>query len=64
MQPNPGFLPRVAIGKRVRVLLANGARNREPDPSAPPGWAADGKGGCRWTLTGRPHDIKEFEVIG
>lgn len=64
MTPNPGFCPREAIGKRVRVQLADGTVNRDVDPSAPPGWAADGKGGCRWSLTGRPHDIAQFEVIG
>lgn len=63
MAPNPGHLPTKAIGKRVRVLLADGTTNRDVDPSAPPGWPADGKGGCRWTLTGRPHDIAKFEVI-
>jgi len=63
MQPNRGYLPSEAIGKRVRVLLADGAINRDVDPSAPPGWAADGKGGCRWSLTGRPHDIAQYEVI-
>lgn len=57
MKPNPGYCPREAIGKRVRVTLANGI------VVVSPGWPADGKGACRWTLLGRPHDIAEFEVI-
>lgn len=62
--PNPGHLPEEAIGKRVRVLLAKGKLGDcDPNPMSPPGWAADGQGGCRWTLTGDPHDIAEYEVI-
>ena len=62
--PNPGHLPARAIGKRVRVLLANGRIGSTDDnPMSPPGWAADGRGGCRWTITGSPFDIKNFEVI-
>lgn len=56
MRPNPGHLPRAAEGRRVRVRLANGVR-----PASP--WAADGRGGCRWSLTGHPFDIAEYEVI-
>ncbi len=63
MKPNLGTLPVEAIGKRVRVILADGSTNRDIDPSAPPGWAADGRAGCRWSITGQPHDIKQFEVI-
>lgn len=55
MKRNYGHLPGDAIGRRVRVKLANG---RVCD-----GWPADGKGGCRWTLTGHPFDIAEYEVI-
>ncbi len=57
MTPNPGFCPPEATGKRVRVRLANGDRPRSD-------WAADGRGGCRWSLTGDAHDIAAFEVVG
>ena len=64
MTPNPGHLPQEAIGKRVRVLLRCGRPGAEDiNPMSPPGWAADGRGGCRWTLTGHPFDIAEFEVV-
>ena len=63
MTRNPGYCPSEAIGKRIRVLLADGTTNRDIDPAAPPGWPADGKGACRWTILGRPHDIAEYEVI-
>jgi len=62
--PNPGHLPTEAIGKRVRVRFPDGREGRcDDNPMSPPGWAADGRGGCRWSLTGRPHDIAEYEVI-
>lgn len=64
MTPNPGHLPIEAIGKRVNVLLANGRPGSTDDnPMSPPGWAADGRGGCRWSRTGHPFDIAEYEVI-
>lgn len=64
MQSNPGHLPDDAIGKRVRVRLVNGAIGRTDDnPMSPAGWAADGKGGCSWALTGHPFDIAEYEVL-
>jgi hypothetical protein len=44
--------------------MAHGGIGRcDPNPMSPPGWAADGKGGCRWSLTGSPFDIAEYEVI-
>ena len=52
---NPGFCPPMLRGRRVKVRLRNG---RQPEES----WAADGPHGCRWTLTGHPYDILEFEV--
>lgn len=55
MKRNPGHLPPEAVGKRVNVRLANGAVGRD--------WPADGKGGCRWSITGHPFDIAEFEVL-
>lgn len=64
MTPNPGHLSPEAIGKRVRVVLANGRRGRSDDsPTSPPGWAADDRAGCRWTRTGHPFDIAAYEVI-
>ncbi|VVT20541.1 conserved hypothetical protein [Sphingomonas aurantiaca] len=64
MKRNPGHLPEEAAGKRVRVRLAHGRIGATDDnPMSPPGWAADGQGGCRWTHTGSPFDIAEYEVI-
>ncbi|VXC63120.1 conserved hypothetical protein [Sphingomonas sp. AX6] len=64
MKRNPGHLPSEAVGKRVRVQLRRGTMGTEdPNPMSPPGWAADGKSGCKWALTGSPFDIVEFEVI-
>jgi hypothetical protein len=60
--PNPGHCPQEATGKRVRVRLCDGSIPKDVD-GAPKGWAADGRGGCRWSLTGHPFDIKEYEVI-
>ena len=54
MKPNPGHLPADAIGKRVRGVLRNGERFSD--------WAADGRGGCRWTLRQLPHDIVTYEI--
>ncbi len=54
MTPNPGHLPPEAAGKRVRVVLRYGGVRQ---------WPADGRGGCRWTLTGSPFDILHYEVI-
>ncbi len=62
MKPNPGHCPEEAIGKRVRVRFADGSIAKDV-PGAPPGWAADGRNGCRWTLTSHPLDIAEYEVI-
>lgn len=56
MKRNPGLLPTEAVGKRVRVRLRNGNVGEN--------WAADGRSGCRWSLTGNAFDIVEFEVIG
>lgn len=53
---NLGELPRFAVGRRVRVRLRNGLQPVES-------WAADGKGGCRWTIEKHPFDIEFFEVI-
>jgi len=62
MRRNPGYLPHDAAGRRVRVILANGKEGRS-DPAGPPGWAADGKGGCCWARRGFDFDIREYEVI-
>lgn len=65
MTPNPGFCPAEAEGKRVRVVLASGEAGRTDDnPMSPPGWAADGRAGCRWSITGSAFDIARYEVIG
>lgn len=58
MQANPGHLPPEAAGKRVRVRLRNGVVTK------PEGWAADGRGECRWSLTGHDFDIVAYEVVG
>lgn len=65
MKPNPGHCPDEAIGKRVIVRLVEGSVcGRDPvSPITPKGWAADGRHGCRWTITGHPFDIAEYEVI-
>lgn len=55
MTGNLGRLPEEAEGKRVRVRLRNG--------SVHSGWAADGRSGCRWSLTGSPFDIVEYQVL-
>jgi hypothetical protein len=58
VRPNEqGRCPREAQGKRVRVTLRNGMR-------PPESWPADGKGACRWTLTGDEFDILEWEIAG
>lgn len=63
---NPGHCPEEAKGKRVRVVLAHG---REPaydeNPMSPPGWAADGKGGCDWRRRSRgyPFNIEWYLVL-
>ena len=64
MPANPGYCPDEARGKRVQVTLANGmAGTTDGNPMSPLGWPADGRNGCRWTLTGFPFDIKDYEVI-
>ena len=64
MTPNPGHLPPQAVGKRVRVVLENGNEGRtDGNPMSPLGWAADGRGGCNWTLRDHPFAIAKFEVI-
>lgn len=61
MTPNPGYQPAESAGKRVRVKLANGEMGTvDPNPMSPPGWAADT---TRWTLTGSPFDVADYEVI-
>lgn len=65
-EPNTaGTIPAKARGKRVVVQLRNGSIcGRDPVHSAAPsGWAADGKGGCRWSLKNGPFDIAAFKVL-
>lgn len=71
MKPNPGHCPEEARGRRVRVVLEKDRATMEQpkydshwNPMSKPGWAADGKGGCRWSRTRSPFDIAFFEVIG
>lgn len=62
---NTGVCPEEAKGKRVRVILANGNEPHYDDsPTSSPGWAADGKGGCRWTKRGLPFDIAFYLILG
>jgi hypothetical protein len=64
MIPNPGYCPHEATGKRIRARLANGQIGKSDDNvMSPPGWAADGKHGCRWSLSDHPFDIAEYEVL-
>lgn len=62
MKPNRGVIPSGAVGKRVIVKLRNGhICGRDPVTSVTPaGWAADTS---RWSLTGEPFDIIEYEVL-
>jgi hypothetical protein len=63
MAPNPGRCPPEAYGKRVIVKLANGricGRN-QVGPTSPIGWAAET---TRWSITGHPFDIANYEVVG
>lgn len=57
MKANPGYLPEEAIGKRVNVRLRNEDANQPTH-----NWPADGRFGCRWSLTNHPADIVEYEV--
>lgn len=65
---NKGRCPRDLVGtsKRVVVELANGTvcGKDAVSTATPPGWPADGKGACRWSLTGHDFDIARFYVIG
>jgi hypothetical protein len=65
---NPGYQPKETRGKRVRVELEHGGEPIYDDhfnPMSPPGWAADGKGGCNWTKSDPPFafDIKRYLVL-
>jgi hypothetical protein len=64
MTPNPGYCPAESEGKRVRVWLGNGRPGATDDnPMSPPGWPADGRGGCDWRLASHPFAIAFYEVI-
>jgi len=70
--PNPfdGNVPAEAVGRRVRVILRNphGQGLHEPayadanTQAVPTGWAADGRGGCRWGKRGNRND--PFDIVG
>ena len=55
MRTNYGICPGEAAGKRVKVRLRNGMKPSES-------WPADGRYGCRWTLTDHPFDITHWEL--
>lgn len=55
MTPNPGRCPPEAMGRKVRVHLANG-QVRGP-------WPASGAQGVCWDRRGHPFDIAEYEVV-
>lgn len=55
MLGNRGRQPPGTEGRRVYVLLRNGMR-------PPESWPADGRAACRWTLTGGPFDIIQWEL--
>ena len=66
-KPNPGHCPREAKGKRVVVRLNNGnvCGEESVTPVTPPGWAADGKLGCDWTIDRQySFAIAEYYVLG
>lgn len=64
MKPNPGYCPADAEGKRVRAWLAHGREGScDDNPMSPPGWAADGRTGCNWAITGSQFDIAFYQVI-
>ena len=56
VKQNRGSCPAEAEGRRVNVVLRNGERSNGS-------WPADGRVGCRWTLTGHPFDIDRYEVV-
>jgi hypothetical protein len=66
-KPNPGKCPKAAEGKRVRVILRHSME--EPPYSdantqaVPGGWAADGRGGCRWSIINSPWDILFYRIM-
>jgi hypothetical protein len=55
VRENLGRQPGDTFGCRVRVVLRNGLRPAES-------WAADGRSGCNWALSGHPFDIKLLEL--
>ena len=64
MKPNPGYCPREAEGKRVRVQLVHGGIGKcDDNPMSPPGWPADGRQGCCWAFRDSEFDIAFYEVI-
>ncbi len=54
MKTNEGRCPREAEGRRVDVVFRNGQHGAD--------FAADGRHGCRWSLTGHAYDIAKFKV--
>lgn len=65
---NLGEMPPEAAGKRVRVILRNSKAEpqyaNETRPDLAPGWAADGRHGCRWSINKRsPFDIVAYRIL-
>lgn len=62
MKPNPGHLPRDAVGKRVVVRLTNGREHgRAPvNVGGKLGWDAMT---TRWSRTGSPFDVAAYRVL-
>ena len=59
-----GRVPLRAKGKRVAVQLRNGSVITEPvNKDTPPGWAADGKGGCRWSFLDPDDPAAAFDIV-
>lgn len=59
-----GRVPLKAKGKRVAVQLRNGRIITDPvNKDTPPGWAADGKGGCRWDFLPDDHHARAFDIV-
>lgn len=69
-QPNPGYCPGLAKGKRVKVRLRNGrvCGDKPIANGVPAGWHADatapGKGPpINWNLTGGDFDVIEWDFV-
>jgi hypothetical protein len=58
-------MPIEAEGRRVAVVLRNGRTIADPvNKDTPPGWAADGRQGCRWTHLAPDNPASQFDIMG